>query len=345
MDDTEENSQTETIAEPKEKTEVTESEESEETEKPKKKKKKGKKGKKISEDSDEDSVEEKIKKTRKHLEDAEKKFQSLIEKREELHHEGIIVKEERDALHQQKRDTIDKIKELKEERASLVKEMQNHKKRRDQAQSEAKRLIARKRGKSQQMVGDLAGQIDDLETELNIMEYRYQTEPLTMEKENDYLDDIRDKYHKLVELKKLKPDHVVLLGEIDDINERITALFKLADSEHAKVDKFYKKSQKVHEKVQDLNDGIQHLVDEANKKHQEFVKLNERATHYHTRAMEMRGKILSIRRERKEVISEAKKIVDDLNLEVKKRFEDEEVLDEVAEEAIKKLKNKGKIEL
>ena len=38
------------------------------------------------------SVEEKIIETRKHLEDAEKRFQALIEKRDELHTEGNVVK-------------------------------------------------------------------------------------------------------------------------------------------------------------------------------------------------------------------------------------------------------------
>ena len=321
-----------------------------ETSKPEKNKK-ALEQKKTNEDKNESastetiSVEDKIKKSRKHLEDAEKKFQGLIEKRDELHKEGNLIKEERDALHKQKRDTVDTIKELKEQRSSIVEQMRAHKKKRDQAQTEAKRLIAKKRGKSQEILNDLVGQIDDLEVELKLMDYKYQTEPLNMEKENEYLDDYKSKYQKLMELKKLKPDHEVLLGEIDDINERISALFKLADVEHLEVDKHYRKSQQVHEKIQELNEGISHLVNEANKKHQEFLKINERATHFHERAMEMRGKILTIRKERNEVISEARKIVNDINLEVKKRFEDEEVLDEAAADAVKKLKSKGKIEL
>ncbi|WP_455392787.1 hypothetical protein [[Eubacterium] cellulosolvens] len=291
------------------------------------------------------SVDEKIRETKKHLEDAEKRFQGLIEKRDELHAEGNLIKEERDVLHQQKRDLVDKTKELKDERAALVEKMREHKKRRDQAQGEAKRLIARRRGKSQEMYHDLIGQIDDLETDLKLMDYQYQTEPLDMKKEKEFLDRFKEKYNKLLELKKLKPDHQVLLGEIDDINERITALFKLADDEHLEVDKHYKSSQKVHEKIQKLNEEVNVLAEEANKKHEEFIKLNQRATHFHERAMEMRGKILSIRKERREIFTEARKVVDDLNLEVRKRLEDEEALDKAAEEAVKKLKEKGKFNL
>jgi uncharacterized coiled-coil DUF342 family protein len=295
--------------------------------------------------SEDVSVDEKIKKSRKHLEDAEKRFQAVIEKRDELHAEGNIIKEERDALHQQKRDMAERIRELKEQRTELVEKMREHKKRRDQAQSEAKRLIARRRGRSQEMVGDLVGQIDDLETEIKLMDYQYQTEPLDMKKEKDFMDKFKLKYKQLKELKKLKPDHEVLLGEIDDINERITGLFKLADEEHVEVDKFYKKSQKVHEEIIGINEEITILVEEANKKHKEFVKLNERATHFHERAMEMRGKILSIRRERREIISEARKVVDDINLEVKNTLEDDEALEKAAADAVKKLKDKGKINL
>jgi uncharacterized coiled-coil DUF342 family protein len=301
--------------------------------------------KKSEEIKDDVSVDEKIKETRKHLEDAEKRYQSLIEKRDELHEEGNLIKEERDNLHQQKRDMGDKIKDLKEERTALVEKMRDHKSRRDQAQSEAKRLIARRQGKSQEMYHDLVGQIDDLETEIKLMDYQYQTEPLDMKKEKEFLERFKKKYKALLELKKLKPDHQVLLGEIDDINERITALFKLADDEHIEVDKNYKKSQKVHEKVVKLNEEIKVLAEEANKKHEEFIKLNERATHFHQRAMEMRGKILSIRKERREIISEARQVIDGINLEVKKKLEDEDALEQAAEDAVKKLKEKGKFNL
>ena len=291
------------------------------------------------------TVDEKIKQTRKVLEDAEKRYQAVITKRDELHKEGKLIKEERDALHQQKREMLDNIKDLKEERSNLVDDMRAHKKKRDQAQSEAKRLINRKRGKNQEKYQDLIGQIDDLEAELKLMDYKYQTEPLNFVKEKEYLDSIRVKYKKLIELRKLEPDHKILLGEIDDINERITALFKLADSEHTEVEKFYKKSQKVHEKIQNINEEINHLVEEANKKHEEFIKLNERATHFHKRAMEMRGKVLTIRRERREILSNARKIVEDINLAVKEKLEDEDELDKAAKDAVKKLKSKGKIEL
>ncbi len=302
-----------------------------------------KKKKKV--ESEDVSVDEKIKQTRKVLDDAEKRFQALVTKRDELHEEGKLIKEERDDLHQQKRTMADRIKELKEERTSLVEEMRSHKKRRDQAQAEAKRLIARRQGKTQKVYSDLVGQIDDLETELKLMDYQYQTEPLDMKKEKEFLDRFKEKYNKLLELQKLKPDHEVLLGEIDDINERITALFKLADEEHAEVDRLYKKSQGVHDKVLKINDEIKVLAEEANKKHEEFKKLNERATHFHERAMEMRSKILSIRRERREILSEAKKVVDDINLAVKDKLEDEEELEKAADDAVKKLKSKGKIEL
>ena len=101
----------------------------------------------------------------------------------------------------------------------------------------------------------------------------------------------------------------------------------------------------MHELIQHTNEEIKHLADEANKKHSDFIKINERANHFHERAMEMRGKILSIRKERKDVITKAKKVVDDINLAVKEKLEDKDALDQAADDAVKKLKSKGKIEL
>ena len=61
--------------------------------------------------------------------------------------------------------------------------------------------------------------------------------------------------------------------------------------------------------------------------------------------MEMRNKVTSLRRERRSKMVEARKVIKKQNIEVKKALEDEKKLDAAADDAVKQLLRKGKIEM
>jgi uncharacterized coiled-coil DUF342 family protein len=90
----------------------------------------------------------KKKKERTELDNAEKKFQSLVDKRNELNTEANIYRDERDAIHAQKKKLLEEAREKRGLRNALVKEMREHKKKRNELQKKAKELIAfkQKRG-------------------------------------------------------------------------------------------------------------------------------------------------------------------------------------------------------
>ena len=61
------------------------------------------------------------------LKNAEKKYQSLIEKRNELNDIAKLVREERDMLNEKRKEIIELMKKNKEERNELVSKMKEHK--------------------------------------------------------------------------------------------------------------------------------------------------------------------------------------------------------------------------
>ena len=78
------------------------------------------------------------KKEIEHLKDAEKKYQSYIEKRNEFNDMAKVLREERDMLNDSRKDLKGKIDKIKKERDDLVAKMRHHQKIRNKLQEEAK---------------------------------------------------------------------------------------------------------------------------------------------------------------------------------------------------------------
>ncbi len=298
---------------------------------------------KIMESEDDDA--EKLNKLRNILGNAQKKYQALIAKRDALHAESDGFKAERNRLNQKKNGLVKEMKNFKIKRDELVTEMRKHKSKRNEFQAQAKELIKLKRDKSKEIFRNLPADIKTAEDELNQLDLQYQTNPLTLKEENKFLDNIRKKYQELDVLKNLEPHQQGLLTDIDDIDERITALFRTGDEEHDEVVRLSEESQKYHEEMSKYTDEISQLIVESNNKHEEFTEINDRATYYHERALEMRSQIVAIRRVLRARAKEARKSILDQNVAVREALEDEGKIDEAIDEALKKLKNKGKIEM
>lgn len=289
--------------------------------------------------------DEKLKKLRNILGNAQKKYQALIAKRDGLHEESNGFKAERNRLNRKKNGLVEEMKKHKQQRDKLVTEMRAHKSKRNKFQAQAKELIKHKRDKSNEIFRNLPGDIKTAEDELAQLDLQYQTRPLTLKQENKFIDNLRAKYKELDVLKNLEPQQQDLLTDIDDIDEKITTLFKSADDEHDAVVRLSEESQKYHDEMSKYTDEISLLITGANHKHEEFTEINDRATYYHERALQMRSQIVAIRRILRARAKEAQQIIAEQNVAVKKALEDDDKIDEAIDDALKKLKNKGKIEM
>ncbi len=284
-------------------------------------------------------------KEKSELETAEIKLETLIQRRDALNAEAAAARQARDLLHNQRKELSEQMHALRDERDAFVREMRVHRDRRNELQAKAKELIELKRKVRGAMHTSIVGDLERLRKEVKELEMRQQTSPMKLDEENALLDDLRGKLRELKELEGLKGDQDRTYREVRDLDASITDLFKAADQEHELVVKLSTEQKDRHEKLVGVMTQISGLVEEANKKHEEFLDIRARADEFHKKAMEMREKVLTIRNEKRAEIREARNLIRQQNLTVRKELLDDRKLDKAAEEALQVLLKKGRVEM
>ena len=284
-------------------------------------------------------------KEKSELEQAEIKLESLIQRRDALNAQAAVSREERDLLHQQKREVVDQARALRDERDRLVDEMRAHRDRRNEFQRKARELIELKRKVRGQFQGSISGELDRLRRDVKGMEMRQQTTSLKIEEENALLDDLREKLKELKALEHVRSEQDKIGKEVRDLDGSITDLFRAGDKEHELVVKLNAEAKDRHEKVGALAAQIAALAADADKKHEEYLKVRGRADELHGKAMEMREAVLTIRNTARAEIREARNLLRQQNVTVRRELLDERKLDKAAEEALQLLLKKGRVEM
>ena len=188
------------------------------------------------------------KKELEELRNAEKKYQSIIEKRNELNNMGKLLRDERDMINDKRKELKDDMQRYKKERDELVTEMKKHKELRNQYQQQAKTLIATKQKKRGDVIKNLPIRAEELKADIQILEYSQETTPMSPQKENDLIDKIKHKRVELQNVQKELSKQQIIQTDLSDTDKAITELFQKADEEHTIVQQYYKDSQKKHEK-------------------------------------------------------------------------------------------------
>ncbi|HWG90671.1 MAG TPA: hypothetical protein VNZ52_07455 [Candidatus Thermoplasmatota archaeon] len=284
--------------------------------------------------------------TREGLSEAERKYRTLVDKRNSLNDKARAAREARDALNAQKAQLVQKMKDLQGQRDSLNKAAREAKDARNMYQAEAKQLIAVKQaqrksgGEGEQIKG-----IRALETQLRELEHRHETQAMTPEKEKEHMEKIKAVVKELTAARAAAAEQGKILEGIADINAKIDELFKKADEAHKQVVELSNQGQSIHEQLDPLFKELRHLDAKSDEKHQEYIKTREEANAVHAECVQMRETVLKQREERNRVYRERKALVTDQKDNVKRNLFDEEKLDEKADDAVKLLMSKGKIEL
>jgi phosphoserine phosphatase len=290
-------------------------------------------------------VEDVSKKTQEQLKNAEKKYQSLIEKRNELNDIAKLVREERDMINEKRKELRELSEKCKKERDELVAKMRLHKELRNKLQQQAKELIKERQRKKGHVVKSLPLRVEELKADIQMLEYKQETTPMDMREENELIDQIKAKRKEYEESKKELERQQLIETDISDADRAITELFRQADEEHEKVQRLYNESQAKHEEYMRLIKEIAASINESNKKHQRYVEIREEAQRHHEKAMEMLSKILSARKERRKRWLESKEILRSQNIKVQKELFDEKKLEDVANKSFSALKEGKKISL
>lgn len=279
------------------------------------------------------------------LKDAEKKYQSYIQRRNELNDMAKVLREERNMINDSRKDQKDEMAKLKKERDELVAKMRHHKEIRNKFQEEAKKLIDAKRKKKGEVFKNLPLRVEELKADVQMLEYRQETVPMSPQEENDLIDKIRmirDEYKK-TKLKLDKQQEVEI--DISDKDKTIDELFKKADEEHKLVQKYYDENQKKHEKYMKIVNEFSVSISEANKKHEEYKEIRDEAQKAHEKAFEMRSKIISIKGERRKRWDDAKKAIKEQNIRARKATMDEKTLENIRTKSVDELKKGKKVTL
>ncbi|HDQ15723.1 MAG TPA: hypothetical protein ENN45_01540 [Bacteroidetes bacterium] len=279
------------------------------------------------------------------LKDAEKKYQSYIEKRNELNDMAKIFREERDMLNDSRKELKENMEKIKKERDELVKKMRQHREMRNKLQEEAKKLIEAKRRKKGEVFKNLPLRVEELNADIQMMEYRQETVPMSPQEENELIDKIRSKRKEFEHTKKQMDKQKLVEVDLSDKDKAIDELFKKADEEHKIVQKFYDESQKLHEKYMKMINELSVKIAEANKKHDEYMQIKNEAQKLHEKAFEMKSKIIAIKGERRKRWKEAKDAIKEQNIKARKSVMDEKKLDEIREKSVDALKKGEKITL
>ena len=279
------------------------------------------------------------------LEKAEIKLRTLLDKRDDLNEQANVVRQERDLLHNQRRELADTMRDLKVKRDEFVRQMRSHKLLRNKLHNEARDLIETKRKLRGRFNNRIVDDLRQLRKEFDKMELKQQTTSLTVAKENELIKEIRGTYHELVELEKVEDENVKTTKDVGDINSRIDELFREADEEHKLVVQLSNEAQELHEKVVESFKAISHFMVEADKKHKEFLEMREKANAYHERAQEMRRTVLKTKDDERKERREARDLIKQQNLSVRRALTDERKLDEAAEQSLQQLLKHGKLEL
>ena len=279
------------------------------------------------------------------LRNSEKKYQSCIEKRNELNDLARVLREERDMLNGKHKEIKESMKKSKSERDALVSKMRHHKEIRNKLQEQAKKLIEAKQKKKGEVFRNLPLRVEELKADFQMLEYRQETVPMSSSEENELIDLMREKRKAYKDTKKQLEKQKLLEIDISDKDNVITELFKKADEEHEKVQKYYDENQKKHEEYIKLVRELSISIGEANKKHEQYIEVRDEAQRNHEKAIEMRSKVIAVKGERRKRWEDAKKAIQEQNIRARSAVMDKKKLEEHADKSVDALKKGKKITL
>ena len=284
-------------------------------------------------------------KTLSELDQAEIKLQSLLEKRDALNQEAALLRQERDLVHETKREIGVKLRGLKDRRASFAGEARKHREKRDELQAKAKALIEMKRELRGSGHADVGAELRAMKRRVTAMEMRQQTVSLTLSAENELLGELKDSMKRLKQLEVLKADQDKIAKEIKDIDSGITEFFEAAEKEHEAAVGLSERARAVHEETLGIVHQIAALVHDGDEKHEAFLAARGKADEVHAKVVEMREKVLSIKGAKRSEARESRTLLREQNRAVRDALLDEKKLEASADAALKALLEKGKVEI
>ena len=236
---------------------------------------------------------------KKKITELRRQLAPLREEHDKLNSEAKERAGKRNALHKQikklrakaymlkqKRDTLNKrVQELK-----TLREEANKKRREKHAQilklrKEIRALVEKKPSRS----------MDNIKTEIEKLEWKIQTKPLTLKEEKVLIDQIRPLENQLSVYKKLQK----LKNNLTELRTEEKELESKAKTYHIKLLELAEQSQELHKEMLEVLNEAGALQGEADKAHQRFLETKQKARSLHQRIKLLREELQRIEEENK----------------------------------------------
>ncbi|MDI6708043.1 MAG: hypothetical protein QME47_03040 [Candidatus Thermoplasmatota archaeon] len=279
------------------------------------------------------------------IEAAEQKYRALVEERDKFNRNAKLVGDEMRLLNDSKGALFKTLNELKSSKTIAIEKIKLHKSKRDELHKKAKELLSLRRSTRKKIIESLPEDLNELKKELEELEFKQQTMPLTLKEENKIINRIRAMIFKAKNLEAALEEQEQLSMELSNINTTIDELFKKADEEHAEVVKLSDEVKELNDKGKALFNEIAEIINKIKKKNKEYLELKSKADEFHKRALGMRATVIAFKKEerlRRELEREA---LEKRKLEVETQLSDKKELEKFIDKSLEDLKKKGKIEL
>ena len=282
---------------------------------------------------------------RAELDNVQRRFDALIQKRNELNDASRQLRQERDLLNNGRQEFRDRLEKAKTERERCNALMAEARTRRNEFQGQAKALIGSRKGKAGAMAQSLPLQVRQLEKQVRDLEFQQQTTQITIEKERELLKVLKAKGTELAQLKTQLTAQREIKVDLDNIDGSISELFAQADLAHKEMQAHYAEAQQHHEEFVKAIEESRVVSREADGKHKEFVAARIAADDAHQKAMELREKMIAIQGERRAEFEADRRELREVNQAARQAVADPRRLEEKAEDDLALLKTGGKIRI
>jgi uncharacterized coiled-coil DUF342 family protein len=202
----------------------------------------------------------------------------LIETKEEFNRLNLERKElieKRNSLHDEIKEIRSDINDLKEKRDALNKEVQDLKGYREQMKIERKEkhLEILKMEEKIGVFKNKRKNMEEIEKELEGLEWKIQTTPFTLKEEKSIIDQVRHLETQLISYKKNQK----LIRNRAKLQDETKEFRTMEETYHNSLSELAEQSQTFHEQMLKKVKDVQKLQAEADEVHNEFVEINQKA--------------------------------------------------------------------
>ncbi len=227
------------------------------------------------------------------LEDLQEKNEKLKieserfkEKRNKLNQKASKLSIKRDELNQKARELVNSAQAHKKERDKYNEKVSEYKAKRDELNEKANKVYARL-DKLRKKSNAKGSSIDELRREIDKLEFRQQTEVLSIDKERQLVDRISSLQEKYLKKKvQLEQD-----TELKALLEKAQTLWSQASEYHERVTEYANSAQEKHEKMIAAFREVDQIRTDADNVHKEFINTQESADEIHSKFIKTQKEI------------------------------------------------------